>query len=102
MDMEMICFKIISAVGTARANYIEAMQKARKGNFEEAEKLINEGNDYFIEGHKVHAQLITNEASGNKTEVSLLLLHAEDQLMSAETIKIMVEELIEFYHQLHK
>lgn len=34
--LEMICFKIISNVGSARSSYIEAIQKAKKGDFDGA------------------------------------------------------------------
>ena len=36
--LELQCFQIISAVGMARSSYIEAIQEAKKGNFEEAKK----------------------------------------------------------------
>jgi PTS system cellobiose-specific IIA component len=42
-------------------------------------------------------KLIQNEASGKKNEMSLLLVHAEDQLMSAEGFKILALEFIEIY-----
>lgn len=93
--MELISFQIIASVGTARSYFIEAIQKARKGDFDGAQEAIENGEKEFITAHQAHGELITNEASGNKTEVSLLLMHAEDQLMSAETIKIIAEEMIE-------
>ena len=93
--IELTCFKIIAAVGSARSCYIEAMRLARDGKIEEAKAKIAEGENEFVEAHKAHGELITEEANGNKTEVCLLLLHAEDQLMSAETIKIIAEENIE-------
>ena len=34
--LEMICFRIISNVGGARSSYIEAIQKAKQGDFEGA------------------------------------------------------------------
>jgi len=97
--LELICFQIISAVGTAKSMYIEAIQEAKKGDFEKATELIAEGSKMYAEGHHAHAKLIQQEANGNKTEVSLLLLHAEDQMMSAETIKIMAEEFIDLYQK---
>ena len=41
--LELQCFQIISAVGMARSSYIEAIQEAKKGNFEEAKNMIAEG-----------------------------------------------------------
>ncbi len=94
---ELVVFQIISAVGSARSSYIEAIQEAKMGNFEQARQLMNEGSETYIEGHRAHAGLISKEAAGEKVEVSLLLAHAEDQLMSAEGFKIIAEELISVY-----
>jgi len=96
-EMELISFQIISAVGTARSMYIEAIQKAKAGDFDAASELMKEGATVFLDGHKAHSSLIQKEASGEKVEFSLLLMHAEDQLMNAETTKIMAEEIIELY-----
>ncbi len=99
--MELICFEIISVAGNARSLFIEAIYEARAGNIEKAKELVEEGNKNFIEAHKVHAKLIQSEASGNKTEVSLLLVHAEDQLMSAEAFGVLVEEFIYIYQKIN-
>lgn len=98
--IELIAFQIIAAVGSARSNYVEAIRQAKIGEFEQAEKLIKEGEKYFLEGHKAHSTLIQKEASEGKLEVNLILLHAEDQLMSAETLKIVADELIEVHREL--
>lgn len=97
---ELISFQIISAVGTARSMYIEAIQEAKKGNFQKAQELIDEGEKIFNEGHHCHGELIQQEASGNKTEFELLLMHAEDQLMVADAFKTISEEFIEVYKAL--
>ncbi|GAB6168192.1 PTS lactose/cellobiose transporter subunit IIA [Clostridium carnis] len=99
-ELEMICFEIISSVGTARSMYIEAIQEAKKKNFKAAEDLIEEGSKIFFNGHHAHMKLIQNEAKGETTNVSLILLHAEDQLMSAEGFKITATEFIELYKRL--
>lgn len=95
--IELISFQIISAVGTARSMYIEAIQEAKKGNFERAEELIKEGSKIFLQGHHAHAELIQQEAKGNIVVPTLLLMHAEDQLMSADGFKIIAVEFIAVY-----
>ena len=100
--MELICFQIISAVGTARSLYIEAIHEAKVGNINGAREMIKEGGQVFIQGHHAHVQLIQNEASGNKTEIGLLLIHAEDQLMSAEAFGILAEEFVDLYELILK
>ena len=97
IDLELTCVKLISSVGAARSNYIEAIQHAKKGDFEKAEILMSEGKKLFKEGHQSHAALIQGEAAGDLTAVNLLLIHAEDHLMSAEILGVMAQELIELY-----
>ena len=96
--LELVAFNIISSVGTARSSYIEAIQKAKEGDFEAAEALIKEGDEVFVEGHNAHAGLLQQEAEGGPgSTLSLLILHAEDQLMSAEGFKTIAQEFIEVY-----
>ena len=40
---ELVASRIIASVGTARSNYIGAIDVASQGDFEEAERLIAEG-----------------------------------------------------------
>ena len=95
--LELIAFQIISAVGTARSCYIEAIQEAKRGDYAAAEKLIGEGDAAFVEGHDAHAGLLQQEAEKGGSVVNLLLLHAEDQLMSAENYKVLAAECIHLY-----
>lgn len=84
----------------ARSSYIEAIHFAKEGKFDKAKEQIEEGKKYFIEGHKKHAQLISEEASGKTVDIGLLIVHAEDQLMSAETFSILAEEFISVYKRM--
>lgn len=101
-ELEMICFQMISLNGSARSYFMEALQKAKAGCFDEAAALMEEGDAMFVEGHRVHMELITQEARGDASGVNLLLIHAEDQMMSAEVVKFMAQELIEIYQLQNK
>lgn len=96
-DMELLCFKIISAVGEAKSDYISAIELAKQGEYEKAEEKIAHGDECFVNGHRQHGDLIAQEADGNSVQVSLLLMHAEDQLMAAETTKLLALEIISLY-----
>ena len=50
--------------------------------------------------HHSHASLIQKEAPGEKLEFSLIIMHAEDQMMAAEPTKLLIEEMIEMFKQL--
>ena len=100
--LELVSFQIIAAAGSARSSYVEALQAAKNGNFEEAEALIKQGDADFVEAHHVHAELIQKFAGGEDPGANILLIHAEDQVMSAEVLKLMALEFIELYKKLAK
>lgn len=95
--MAIQCFQIITKAGLARSGFIEAIHKAKRGEFEGAAQLIAEGKKQFREGHKIHADFIQKEAAGQSVEVNLLLVHTEDQLLSAEQFQIIAVEFIDCY-----
>lgn len=98
--VELICFQIISSVGTARSSYIEAIQKAKAGDFEGAAVLMDAGEREFVNGYRAHSELIQREAAGTPVANSLILVHAEDQVMSAEEFRIIASELIDSYKRI--
>ncbi len=99
-QMEMICFQIISSVGMAKSSYVEAMRAAAKGDFDEAAEKMKEGDAFYAKGHDAHADLIAQEANGEAVAFSLILMHAEDQMMASETVRLMAEENIKLYQKL--
>ena len=102
MEMEEICFQIRSNVGAARSNYVEAIALAKKGKLDKAHKFVEEGDSFYKEAHHVHSDLIAQDAGDDKVVLSLILMHAEDQMMSAETSKIYACEFIDLYERLAK
>lgn len=98
--MEVIVFSIISNAGMAKSLVMEALYAAKSGDYQLAEEKIKEAKQFFSKSHKFHSSLIKREASGEKIELSILFMHAEDQLMSAETFSEIVKEMIELYKRL--
>lgn len=98
--IEYISFQIIASSGTARSYYIEAIQFARNKEFEKAEECILQADKEYIEAHHIHAKLIQEEAMNNKSELNVLLIHALDQMMSAETFGILSKEFMDLYKKI--
>lgn len=94
-NIEITCVQIISSVGLARSNYIEAIHKAKENDFNGAEECMKIGQQNFFKGHELHLKLFKEESKIDSVGTSILLMHAEDQLMSAEGFKIIAEELID-------
>ncbi|MDO4378062.1 MAG: PTS lactose/cellobiose transporter subunit IIA [Erysipelotrichia bacterium] len=96
-DYEEIALQLIATSGTAKSMYVEAMNLARKGKIEEAEKMVGEARKIFIDGHKSHQDLLVKEANGQTKNIPLLIIHAEDQMASVEILEIAVEQCIALY-----
>lgn len=90
-------FQIISAAGSAKSNYMEAMAAAREGHFEDIDRLMREGDEMYKQGHDIHLDLMGMQDSEQGLPISLILIHAEDQMMSAEQTRVMAEEFIALY-----
>lgn len=99
-DLQLIAFSMISYVGSAKSNYLEAIQEARLRNFNAAQTLIDEGDAMRVKGHEQHFELIQLEAEGQDLPFSLILAHAEDQLMNAEMVLTLAQESIHMYQRI--
>lgn|SRR5699024_122282 len=101
-NTEMIAFQVISNAGAAKSNYMEAITKAEEGDFEKAEKLIEEGYENYKKAHEVHQGLVSKEAAGGQVTMSLILTHAEDQLITSEVIKLIAEQNIKLRKEIER
>lgn len=96
-----IAFEIIANVGTARGMYIEAIQLAKKGEYEQARAMMAEGKEMFVQGHHGHADLLEWQGQGLTWKTNIYLMHAEDQLMAADSFETIASEMIEQYEQIN-
>ena len=101
-DLETVAMTLIGHAGESKSLAYQALYEAKKGNFEEAQSLIEEGQQQRLKGHEIHFELLQKDSSGNKVPFSLLLLHSEDQLMSAEILQVTSEEVLALYQRLDK
>lgn len=102
MDYEQIILSIIAHAGNARSLSFEALQLAKEGNFQEAHQKINEAKKELLNAHNVQSDILHKEAAGEKYDISLLLIHAQDHLMAATLAKDLIEEFIELYENTFK
>jgi len=98
--MEEIILNIIMHSGEARNYSIEALAVAKEGNFDRAKELIIKADEELGYAHNSQTSLIQGEAVNDKIEFSLLLIHAQDHLMTTMTFKDLVVELIEVHQKI--
>ncbi|ASW43928.1 PTS lactose/cellobiose transporter subunit IIA [Clostridium isatidis] len=97
MNTEQICFKIISLAGESFSKMVEALNSAKVKDFNRSEELFEEARKILHEAHAIHSELLTAEASGNSPEFSVLLVHAQDNLMNTVLAETIFSEMIELY-----
>jgi PTS system cellobiose-specific IIA component len=97
MMTEEVIFTIILHAGNARAEAYDALRAAQAGDFEKAAEHLRQAEEEVSAAHKVQADMIQQEAQGNKMDVTLLFVHAQDHLMTALAEKNLIENMVEMH-----
>jgi len=82
-EWEQTLFTLILHAGEARAKAKEAAECAKEGEWEDAQRRMEEAEGEQLEAHKVCAKIIKMEAGGEQVDFSILLVHALDLLILA-------------------
>lgn len=90
-----VAMQIILHAGDARLKITESLSQAKKFEFEESSKLMEEAEKAITLAHKAQTEIIQNEASGEEYPFSLLFAHAQDTLMTINSEVRMAKEMID-------
>ena len=105
ISMEDIVMKLIVNAGQARTKAIQALREARACKFEKAEELMKESEEVVNLAHEFQSELLRDELDEKKSgghEVNLIMVHGQDHLMDAITVREMAREMINLCRQLHE
>ncbi len=86
--------------GEAKGKAVEAIHAARDGYFEEAHHLLQEANQSLTIAHQSQTGLLAQEASGDSVELSLLMVHGQDHMMTALSFIDLAKELVTIYEKM--
>ncbi|QFG46223.1 PTS lactose/cellobiose transporter subunit IIA [Lapidilactobacillus dextrinicus] len=86
--------------GNAKSSSMEAIQAAKKGDFDEADAKLKEADAALGEAHNSQTGMLTKEASGDHVKVTLLMVHGQDHLMNAITFRDLAGEVVDVYKKL--
>lgn len=96
-EANMVGFEIVAYAGEARSKLMDAINLARDGKYEDAEKLVEEANESIKEAHNTQTQMLANEAAGDTVDVGFIMVHGQDHLMTTLLLKDLVQHLITLY-----
>lgn len=98
-ELQVVAFEIILHSGDARTMIHEGFELMKKGEIQEAEKKLEDANTELLEAHKSQTSLLQNYANGDKVEMEVIMVHAQDHLMTTMTLREMALQFLEMYNQ---
>ncbi|WP_109256716.1 PTS N,N'-diacetylchitobiose transporter subunit IIA [Klebsiella pneumoniae] len=95
-DLEEVVMGLIINSGQARSLAYGAL---KQGDFAAAKAMMEQSRQALSEAHRVQTQLIESDEGEGKMKVSLVLVHAQDHLMTSMLARELVAELIELHEK---
>lgn len=103
MNLEEIITNLVLNGGQGKSKSMLAISCAQKGDFELAEQYIKEAEESICAAHNFQTELLQKEAAGQSDiEFSLLIVHGQDHLMNAMTVKDLAKEMINIHKELYQ
>lgn len=91
--------QMIAKAGDARTTYLQAFRQAREGEWREVAFLVEKADQYLMKAHQIQTDLIQREIRGEPVDLTFFMIHAQDHLMNALTVKDIAIEMIEDYRR---
>lgn len=96
-EVQSIAFQLISAAGEAYDCFYKALKSAKEQEYSQAEKFIDEGNEKLANAHRVQTDFLVAEARGDDIDYSVVMMHAQDSLMTTILYERIIVEQIDMY-----
>jgi cellobiose PTS system EIIA component len=100
MDMESTVMDLIINAGEARSYAMQALRAAKQGDWAEVDFQLAESSAASKRAHDVQTMLIGMDEGCGKIPVNLIMVHAQDHIMTSMLAREMIEELIAIQRQL--
>lgn len=96
-ELEMTMIEIVALSGDARTKLLTAVKEAKAGNLDRVQMLIDEAQELLNDAHNSQTALLTAEARGEVTTPTVLLVHAQDHLMTSMLLRDVIDALVDIY-----
>ena len=97
-----MAMQLIIYGGEGKACAFEAIAAAKAGKFEAAAAKIQQANQALLQAHHAQTEMLSKEADGQKTELSLLMVHGQDHLMTSIAFVDLAKEIVDLYKEIKK
>jgi len=93
-ELESTVMELIINAGESKSCAMEALHAAKAGRWDEVDGFLTASLAASKRAHKVQTALIGLDEGEGKVAVNLILVHAQDHIMTAMLAKEMIEEMI--------
>lgn len=101
-DISMTGFSIVAYSGDARTYLMQAMDKASEGKITEAKELVKKAEESINLAHNEQTKLLSKEAGGYDMDVTFIMVHGQDTLMTTMLLKDQMKTIINLYERVNK
>lgn len=96
-ELQVAAFEIILNSGNARTLVHEAFANMRQEKYEDALQKLDQANDELLKAHQAQTHLLQEYASGVDINIEIIMVHAQDHLMTTVTLREVALEMLELY-----
>jgi PTS system cellobiose-specific IIA component len=100
MDLESTVMELIINAGESKSCAMQALMSAKKGEWDQVDDLLAQSTEAAKRAHRVQTELIGMDEGEGKVPVNLIMVHAQDHIMTSMLAREMIEELIEIHRKL--
>lgn len=98
-ELQVTAFDIILHSGNGRTAIHEAFAKMRAGDFTKADEHLAKAEEELLQAHQSQTHLLKEYAGGKKVEMEIIMVHAQDHLMTTMTLLEVAKEMAFLYRQ---
>lgn len=101
-EISMTGFAIVAYAGDARTALLKAMDEASQGHISKAKDLVKEAEKSINDAHNEQTKLLSKEAGGMDLDVTFIMVHGQDTLMTTMLLKDQMKTIIDLYDRVNQ
>ena len=99
-QLEQTVMELIINAGESKSLAMEALSAAKKGEWKKVDECLSLSAQASKRAHDMQTYLIGLDEGEGKVPVNLIMVHAQDHIMTAMLAKELIIELIEIHEKL--
>ncbi|MDJ0034726.1 PTS lactose/cellobiose transporter subunit IIA [Pantoea allii] len=97
MNIELVVMEIITNAGESKSEAMMALKHAKRHEWQACDAALMRSKEAAGRAHAIQTQLIGLDEGEGKVPVTLVMVHAQDHLMTAMLANELIKEMIEMY-----